>query len=57
MKVSDCMCGSQLSTGKTKDGKDVSGSISVPEVTHDTEEDEFVVCHYQAPLNTTVASA
>lgn len=29
--------------GKTKDGEDVSGSISVPEVAHDTEPDEYVV--------------
>lgn len=34
-------------SGKTKegeDGEDVSGTISVPEVAHDTEEDEYVVC-------------
>lgn len=31
-------------TGKTKDGEEVSGSINIPEVAHDTEEDEFVVC-------------
>lgn len=31
------------STGKTKDGEVVSGSISIPEVAHDTEENEFVV--------------
>ncbi|GAB7350455.1 hypothetical protein MBLNU459_g1058t2 [Dothideomycetes sp. NU459] len=29
-------------TGKTKDGEDVSGTITVPEVAHDTEEDEYV---------------
>jgi hypothetical protein len=29
--------------GKTKDGEDVSGSINIPEVAHDTEEDEYVV--------------
>lgn len=29
--------------GKTKDGEDVSGSISVPEVAHDTETVEYVV--------------
>jgi len=28
--------------GKTKDGEDVSGSINVPEVAHDTELDEYV---------------
>lgn len=31
-------------TGKTKDGEQVSGSIKIPEVAHDTEEDEYVVC-------------
>ena len=31
------------STGKTKDGESVSGSINIPEVAHDTEENEFVV--------------
>ena len=31
-------------SGKTKDGEDVSGTITVPEVAHDTEEDEYVVC-------------
>ncbi|PNS16590.1 hypothetical protein CAC42_90 [Sphaceloma murrayae] len=29
-------------TGKTKDEEDVSGTINVPEVAHDTEEDEYV---------------
>lgn len=29
--------------GETKDGEDVSGSITVPEVAHDTEPDEYVV--------------
>lgn len=29
--------------GKTKDGEDVSGTITIPEVAHDTEEDEYVV--------------
>lgn len=28
--------------GKTKDDEDVSGSITIPEVAHDTEEDEYV---------------
>ncbi|KAL9620696.1 MAG: hypothetical protein Q9160_004832 [Pyrenula sp. 1 TL-2023] len=28
--------------GETKDGDDVSGSIKIPEVAHDTEEDEYV---------------
>lgn len=30
--------------GKNKDGEDVSGTITIPEVAHDTEEDEYVVC-------------
>ena len=30
-------------SGKTKDDEDVSGTITVPEVAHDTEEDEYVV--------------
>jgi hypothetical protein len=30
--------------GKTKDGEDVSGSINVPEVAHDTEPEDYVVC-------------
>ncbi|KAJ5899078.1 hypothetical protein N7495_003822 [Penicillium taxi] len=29
-------------SGKTKDAEDVTGSISIPEVAHDTEEDEYV---------------
>ncbi|KAJ5762336.1 uncharacterized protein N7511_005718 [Penicillium nucicola] len=29
-------------SGKTKDAEDVSGTIRIPEVAHDTEEDEFV---------------
>jgi len=29
-------------TGKTKDDVDVSGTITIPEVAHDTEEDEYV---------------
>lgn len=32
-----------LATGKTKDGESVSGTITIPEVAHDTEEDEYVV--------------
>lgn len=32
-------------TGSTADETDVSGTITVPEVAHDTEEDEFVVCN------------
>ena len=30
--------------GKTKNGEDVSGSINVPEVAHDTEPEDYVVC-------------
>jgi hypothetical protein len=30
--------------GQTKDEEDVSGTITIPEVAHDTEEDEYVVC-------------
>lgn len=30
--------------GKTADDNDVSGTITIPEVAHDTEEDEYVVC-------------
>ncbi|KAF3388588.1 hypothetical protein F1880_004092 [Penicillium rolfsii] len=29
-------------SGKTKDGEEVTGSITIPEVAHDTEEDEYV---------------
>ena len=35
-------------TGKNADGVEASGSITVPEVAHDTAEDEYVVrslCH------------
>ena len=32
-----------LGIGETKDAEDVSGSITIPEVAHDTEEDEYVV--------------
>lgn len=35
---------SSFPAGKIRDGENVSGSISVPEVAHDTEEDEYVVC-------------
>lgn len=30
-------------SGKTKDDEDVTGTITVPEVAHDTEENEYVV--------------
>lgn len=32
-----------LSAGKNAEGEEVSGTITVPEVAHDTEEDEYVV--------------
>jgi hypothetical protein len=31
-------------SGKTKDDEEVSGTITVPELAHDTEENEYVVC-------------
>lgn len=36
---------SRLLIGKTKDEESVSGSVTIPEVAHDTEEDEYVVCN------------
>lgn len=30
--------------GKNKEEEDVSGTVSIPEVAHDTAEDEYVVC-------------
>lgn len=30
--------------GSEEDTKEVSGTITIPEVAHDTEEDEYVVC-------------
>lgn len=38
------MSTSSFFAGKIRDGENVSGSIVVPEVAHDTEEDEYVVC-------------
>ena len=35
--------------GKTKDEEDVGGTITIPEVAHDTEEDEYVVCSLRRP--------
>lgn len=32
------------SSGKNKEGEEASGTITIPEVAHDTEEDEYVVC-------------
>lgn len=31
-------------SGSTKDASEVTGTITIPEVAHDTEENEFVVC-------------
>lgn len=33
-----------LPTGSTAEIEEVSGNITVPEIAHDTEEDEYVVC-------------
>jgi activator of HSP90 ATPase len=38
------------SSGKTKDSESVSGTITIPEVAHDTEEDEYVVCSLVHPI-------
>ena len=35
---------SEQAEGQEDDTKDVSGTITIPEVAHDTEEDEYVVC-------------
>lgn len=35
--------------GSEDDTKDVSGTITIPEVAHDTEEDEYVVRLFQYP--------
>lgn len=35
--------------GKTKEEEGVSGTITIPEVAHDTEEDEYVVCSLSVP--------
>jgi activator of HSP90 ATPase len=32
------------SAGKNVEGEEASGTITIPEVAHDTEEDEYVVC-------------
>jgi hypothetical protein len=37
------------SAGKNKEGEEASGTITVPEVAHDTEEDEYVVCCLRPP--------
>jgi hypothetical protein len=33
-----------ISVGATGEHKDVTGTITIPEVAHDTTEDEYVVC-------------
>ena len=40
--------GSEQTEGQEDDTKDVSGTITIPEVAHDTEEDEYVVCLHTA---------
>ena len=35
--------------GKTEEEEDITGTITIPEVAHDTEEDEYVVCLLRAP--------
>jgi activator of HSP90 ATPase len=38
-------------SGNVKDGESASGTITIPEVAHDTELDEYVVCFpYTTPL-------
>lgn len=41
-QMTDCIA------GKAKDNEDVSGTITIPEVAHDTEEDEYVVCSLES---------
>lgn len=36
--------GADSPTGSTAEIEEVSGNITVPEIAHDTEEDEYVVC-------------
>lgn len=48
-----CPCQSATdwyTSGSTKDEDEVGGSITIPEVAHDTEEDEYVVCLLQLSL-------
>jgi|TARA_R110002003_G_scaffold70_18_gene6490 activator of HSP90 ATPase len=43
------------SAGKNQEGEEASGTITIPEVAHDTEEDEYVVCSLRSqPLSFTV---
>ena len=39
----------KATVGKTKEAEEANGSITVPEVAHDTEEDEYVVCSLLCP--------
>lgn len=39
-----------MSAGKNKEGEEASGTITIPEVAHDTEEDEYVVCSLRSHL-------
>jgi activator of HSP90 ATPase len=45
------------SAGKNKEGEEASGTITVPEVAHDTEEDEYVVCSLCSPLRSYFVSS
>jgi hypothetical protein len=40
-----------MASGTTSEKDDVSGTITIPEVAHDTEGDEFVVCPHHLPAN------
>lgn len=40
-------------TGSAPEAEDVAGNITIPEIAHDTEEDEYVVslqCHTVSPM-------
>jgi hypothetical protein len=43
------------SAGKNKEGEEASGTITIPEVAHDTEEDEYVVRSLRPQLLSYVA--
>jgi hypothetical protein len=38
-----------MTVGKLEDGTVTTGTITIPEVAHDTEEDEYVVCFPSIP--------
>ena len=50
MRKGHCLC----YLGKTAEAEEANGTISIPEVAHDTAEDEYVVCshclHYIYPF-------